>query len=155
MQMAHNEHEMESTLHHLIETCRDGQNGFETAAKAIKDTSLQAELTQYSMQRQRFASDLELALDSIGESSSHEGGSMAGALHRGWMNLKAAIASNDRHAVLAECERGEDSAMKAYREAISAHLSPGLETLIESQYEQVQRVHDRVKELRDSAEMKN
>jgi uncharacterized protein (TIGR02284 family) len=153
MQMAH---EVETTLHHLIETCRDGQNGFETAARAIKDTSLQAELTQYSIQRRRFASDLELALDSIGDSdSSHEGGSMSGALHRGWINLKAAIASDDRHAVLAECERGEDSAVKAYREAISAHLSPGLETLVESQYEQVQRVHDRVKELRDAFEMKN
>jgi uncharacterized protein (TIGR02284 family) len=152
MQMAH---EVESTLHHLIETCRDGQNGFDSAAKAIKDASLQAELTQYSMQRQRFASDLELALDSIGESPSHEGGSMSGTLHRGWMNLKAAIASNDRYAVLSECERGEDSAVKAYREATSAILSPGLETLVESQYEQVQRVHDRVKELRDASQLKH
>jgi uncharacterized protein (TIGR02284 family) len=151
MQMAH---EVESTLHHLIETCRDGQNGFETASKAIKDTSLQAELTQYSMQRQRFASDLELALDAMGDPSK-EGGSISGALHRGWINLKAAVASNDRHAVLAECERGEDSAVKAYREATSVALSPGLETLIESQYEQVQRVHDRVKELRDASEKKN
>jgi uncharacterized protein (TIGR02284 family) len=145
-------HGVESTLQHLIETCRDGQNGFETAAKAIKDTSLQAELTQYSLQRQRFAADLELALDTLGEAK-HEGGSVAGALHRGWMNLKSAIASNDRYAVLAECERGEDSAVKAYREAAAATLAAGLETLIESQYEQVQRVHDRVKELRDAARM--
>ena len=139
-------HGVESTLQHLIETCRDGQNGFETAA------SLQAELTQYSLQRQRFAADLELALDTLGEAK-HEGGSVAGALHRGWMNLKSAIASNDRYAVLAECERGEDSAVKAYREAAAATLAAGLETLIESQYEQVQRVHDRVKELRDAARM--
>jgi uncharacterized protein (TIGR02284 family) len=145
--------EVESTLNHLIEICRDGQKGFEAAAKAMTDSSLQAELTQYSLQRQRFAADLKLILDSMGESP-HEDGSVAGALHRGWINLKAAIAGNNRYAVLAECERGEDSAIKAYREAISSTLSTGLETLVESQYEQVQRVHDRVKELRDAARAK-
>jgi uncharacterized protein (TIGR02284 family) len=142
-------HEVENTLHHLIETCRDGQNGFEAAAKAIKDPSLQAELTQYSLQRQRFAADLEMAVDSPNVAS--DSGSASAALHRGWMNLKAAIASNNRYEVLAECERGEDSAVKAYREAIGSHLAPNLDTLIESQYSQVQRVHDRVKELRDAA----
>jgi uncharacterized protein (TIGR02284 family) len=142
-------HEVESTLNHLIETCRDGQNGFEAAAKAIKDKSLEAELTQYSLQRQRFAADLQSVLSSMSDSSSEESGSISAAMHRGWMNLKAAIASDNRHAVLAECERGEDSAVQAYRDAITGNLATSLETLIESQYEQVQRVHDRVKELRD------
>ncbi len=146
-------HEVGTTVNHLIEICRDGQIGFETAANAIKDTSLQAELTQYSMQRQVFAADLEVALDTMGEPF-RDAGSIAGTLHRGWMNLKAAIASNDRYAVLAECERGEDSAVKAYREAIAGNLSPTLQTLVESQYEQIQRVHDRVKDLRDAARTK-
>jgi uncharacterized protein (TIGR02284 family) len=145
--------EVGSTVNHLIEICRDGQTGFESAAGAIKDTSLQAELTQYSMQRQVFAADLEVALDTMSESF-REAGSIAGALHRGWMNLKAAVASNDRYAVLSECERGEGSAVKAYREAIAGNLSPNLQTLVESQYEQIQRVHDRVKELRDAAKTK-
>jgi uncharacterized protein (TIGR02284 family) len=138
--------EVGPTVNHLIEICRDGQIGFETAAKAVKETSLAAELTQYSMQR-------EVSLDTMGESF-RDAGSVAGALHRGWMNLKAAVASNDRYAVLAECERGEDSAVKAYREAIAGNLSPNLQTLVESQYEQIQRVHDRVKELRDAARAK-
>jgi uncharacterized protein (TIGR02284 family) len=145
--------EVGPTVNHLIEICRDGQTGFETAADAIKDTSLQAELAQYSMQREVFAADLEVALDNLGELF-RDAGSIAGALHRGWMNLKAAIASNDRYAVLAECERGEDSAVKAYREAIAGNLSPSLQTLVESQYEQIQRVHDRVKDLRDAARTK-
>jgi uncharacterized protein (TIGR02284 family) len=146
-------HEIESTLIHLIQICRDGQNGFDTAAKATKDTALRAELTQYSMQRQGFAADLEAALESLGESSD-EDGSAAGALHRGWMNLKAAVVSNDRYAILAECERGEDSAVKTYRQAMSTDLLPTVETLVESQYDQVRRVHDRVKELRDAARAK-
>lgn len=138
-----------SALNHLVEICRDGASGFETAARAVKDSALQAELIQYSLQRQRFAADLQVALNSLGESP--DGGSVAGELRRGWMNLKTAVAGNDRYAVLAECERGEDSAIRAYREAIGSGLPPSLETLVESQCEQLQRVHERVKELRDAA----
>src|ERR1700685_308412 len=114
----HTTQEIGTTVNHLIEICRDGQNGFAAAAKAIKDSSLQAELTQYSQQRRNFAAALEAALDALGESH-HDGGSASGAMHRGWINLKSAIAGNNRYAVLAECERGEDSAVKAYREAVS------------------------------------
>jgi uncharacterized protein (TIGR02284 family) len=142
--------EESTALNHLIEVCRDGQDGFETASEAIGDKVLQSELNQYSLQRMDFAVDLEAALRSMGQPA-HDGGSVAGALHRGWMNLKAAVASNDEYAVLSECERGEDSAVRAYREAIEAHLAPEVETLVEQQYHQVQRVHDRMKQLRDAA----
>jgi uncharacterized protein (TIGR02284 family) len=145
-------HEIESTVHHLIEICRDGQKGFEAAAKAIDDSVLRAELMQYSVQRQEFAGELDSALDERGDvSSTNENGTVSGALHRGWMNIKAAVASNDVHVILAECERGEDSAVEAYRDAVYGILSPKLESIVESQYEQVERVHDRIKTLRDAA----
>ena len=145
-------HQIAETVNHLIEVCRDGQNGFEAAAKATKDTSLQAELMQYSLQRQRFAADLEAAMYSLGEPF-RDSGTVGAALHRGWMNIKAMI-SDDRLAVLEECERGEDSAVTAYRDAMSSTIGSTMGTLIESQYEQIQRVHDRVKELRDAAHAK-
>ena len=142
--------EIGTIVNHLSEVCRDAQNGFDAAAKATKDTSLRAEFVQYSLQRRTFADDLDEILGSMGETP-RSGGSVAGALHRCWINMKVALANNDRYAVLAECERGEDSAVNAYREALASQLPPGVETLVESQYEQVQRVHDRVKELRDAA----
>jgi len=39
---------------------------------------------------------------------------------RGWINLKAALTSKDEHAILAECERGEDSAVAEYKKAMAA-----------------------------------
>ncbi|HVT90196.1 MAG TPA: PA2169 family four-helix-bundle protein [Tepidisphaeraceae bacterium] len=142
-------HDVSDTLNHLLEICRDGEEGFQTAANAIEDPSLKAELMQYSMQRRDFETDLVGALGTFGETA-RERGSVSGAVHRGWINIKAAIAGKNSHAVLAECERGEDSAVEAYRDAINSGLPTEVAPLVESQFEQVQRVHDRVKFLRDS-----
>lgn len=142
--------DVHTVLDHLLETCIDGQNGFETAANAIEDGSLKSELMQYSLQRQDFAAELRAAIAAMGDRPS-ESGSVSAALHRGWINLKSAVASNDKYAVLAECERGEDSALDEYREASHSGLPPVIAPIVQTQYEQVQRVHDRVKALRDAA----
>lgn len=139
-----------STLNELLETCRDGQNGFDTAAKAVNDPALKAELMQYSMQRQDFAAELRAAIAALGDRP-NDGGSVAAAIHRGWIDLKSMVGMSDRHSILAECERGEDSAVKAYREAIQQGLPPVVATIVQTQYEQVQRVHDRVRALRDAS----
>ena len=39
-------------------------------------------------------------------------------MHRAWINLKSAVTSGDDHAILAECERGEDSAVDEYKKAM-------------------------------------
>lgn len=139
-----------SSLNELLETCRDGQNGFDAGAKAVNDPALQAELMQYSMQRQDFAAELRAAIAALGDRPK-DGGSTVAAVHRGWMNLKSMVGMNDRHSILAECERGEDSALKAYRDAIHQGLPPVIMPIVQTQYEQIQRVHDRVRALRDAA----
>jgi uncharacterized protein (TIGR02284 family) len=139
-----------STLNELIQTCIDGQNGFDTAAKAIDDPSLKAELAGYSAQRRDFAAELRRLVAGEGEEPT-ERGSVAAALHRGWINLKNAISTNDRYAILAECERGEDSAVAEYRKAIGVGLPPDCASVVQSQFAAVQRTHDRIKALRDAS----
>jgi len=139
-----------SVLNNLLETCRDGQNGFDTAAKAVDEPGLKAELMQYSMQRQDFAAELRASITSLGEKPS-DSGSVAAAMHRGWINVKSLVTGSSRHSVLDECERGEDSALHAYRDAISAGLPAAVQSVVQSQAEQVQRVHDRIRALRDAS----
>src|SRR5262249_41469722 len=79
-----------------------------------------------------------------------EHGSVSGAMHRGWIDIKTALGANSNHAVLAECERGEDSAEEAYRKALGSTLPPEYSKVVESQFQTVQRTHDRIKALRDS-----
>ena len=115
----------------------------------IDDTSLQSELMGYSAQRRDFANDLQNLVASFGDRPA-QSGSVAGAMHRGWINLRDALTTRDAYAILAECERGEDSAVAEYRKAAEAGLPAEFDQVIESQFAAVQATHDRIKSLRDS-----
>lgn len=136
-------------LNDLVETCKDGQQGFRTAAEDAKDSELARVLTEFSTQRTTFIAELQDRVRALG-GDPEKSGSVGGSLHRGWINLKSAMASNEPHAVLAECERGEDAAVKAYREALDENLDAITRGLVSRQYAAIQAAHDRVKQLRDS-----
>jgi uncharacterized protein (TIGR02284 family) len=138
-----------SVLKDLIETCKDGQHGYRTAAEDAKDAELSRIFTEFAAQRSSFAAELQDRMRSLGDDSTASS-SVSGSLHRGWINLKAALTSNEPHAVLAECERGEDAAVKAYRDALDENLDPVTRGVISRQYASIQVAHDRVKQLRDS-----
>ena len=144
--------EIISTINSLIETLKDGQEGFKQAAGAVKDSNLKSLFNEYSMQRSKFAGELQAQARQLGESDPEESSSTAGAMHRAWIDLKSAITSGDDHAVLAECERGEDSAVKEYKEAIEGdELSAPIREIVARQYGEVKSAHDRIKQLRDTA----
>src|SRR5438874_5672681 len=109
--------EIISTINSLIETLKDGEEGFKQAAEAVKDSNLKSLFYEFSQQRARFATELQSLAMNLGETESEEIICATGAMHRAWINLKSAVTSGDDHAILAECERGEDSAMKEYEEA--------------------------------------
>ena len=79
----------------------------------------------------------------------------AESMHRGWINIKSAVTGKDEHAILAECERGEDSAVAEYRKALDAGDLPAhvAETL-RAQSGVVKAAHDRVRNLRDALVIK-
>src|SRR5581483_6720075 len=110
----------------------DGQKGFETASEAVEDPQLKNELMHYSVQLSNFASELQNLLSVEGEEPAEHGHASA-ALHRGWMNIRSAVSSHDPHAILAECERGEDSAVSAYKDALQHSLQPNTTNILESQ----------------------
>ncbi len=139
-----------STVNSLIETLKDGQEGFKQAAEGVADSQLKSLFNEYSRQRSRFASELQNQAEMLGESKPEESSSAAGALHRAWINLKSAVTSGDDHAILAECERGEDSAVKEYEKATKEDLSPSLRDIVSRQYSDVKSAHDRIRNLRDT-----
>lgn len=138
-----------STLNDLVEICKDGQLGFRTAAGDAKDAELARIFTEFTAQRTSFIAELQDRVRSLG-ADPEQSGTVSGTLHRGWIDLKSAISSNEPHSVLAECERGEDAAVKAYREALEENLDPISRGIISRQYASIQAAHDRIKQLRDS-----
>ena len=143
-------HDITSTLDDLIQTCIDGKDGFAAAADGVDDPSLRAELQGYSSQRQDFATDLRTLVAAFGQEPTDRG-SVAAAAHRGWIKLRDALTTNDRYAILAECERGEDVAVASYRKALGVGLPPEYAQVVQTQYAAIQRTHDRIKALRDAA----
>jgi len=148
-----------STLNTLIETCEDGAKGFETAAEGLQDSSDRELFTQYARERAQCAEELRAEVRRLG-GNPEEGGSISGAAHRGWMNIKSAIAGKKDSAIVAEAERGEDVAVQTYRNAVQAELPPEVQPKIQRQFTQVKAAHDRVRELekryeRESAPTRN
>lgn len=138
-----------SVLNSLIETCKDGQEGFRSAAEDVENPALKSLFSELSMQREQFASELQVLVRGFGEEY-EKSGSVAGAMHRGWIDLKSALSSGDDHSVLVECERGEDSAVAEYQDALEHdELPENIQHAIQRQYIEVQAAHDRVRDLRD------
>lgn len=141
-----------STLNNLIETCKDGEEGFREAAEHIQRQDLRSIFNEYSRQRTQFASELQNLVSRIGGDPEHRG-SVAASLHRGWMNLKSAITGRDDNAILSECERGEDSAVRNYQDALAHDLPSDIRSVVEEQYRQILEAHNRIKTLRDNSRM--
>ena len=139
-----------STLNGLIETCKDGQNGFKEAAEGVDRSDLKSLFYEFSQQRSQFAGELQSLVQSLGGDPENSG-SVAAALHRGWINIKSAVTGKDEGAILNECERGEDSAKNAYKNALEEALPANIMETVQTQYAAVQAAHDRVKALRDAA----
>jgi uncharacterized protein (TIGR02284 family) len=139
-------------IDNLIETLKDGQEGFKQAAESVRNPALKTLFSDYSQQRSRFATALQSEARSHGETKPENSSSTAGALHRGWINLKSAITGGDEHAILAECERGEDSAVEEYKKALDDGLTPSAQDLVSRQFTEVKAAHDRIRSLRDASE---
>lgn len=140
-----------STINGLIETLKDGEKGFKEASEAVKDPQLKSLFEQYSQQRHRFATELQAQAQNLGESSPEKSSSTAGAMHRAWINLKSAVTSGDDKAILNECERGEDSAVHEYQDAMSDGLTGTAREIVARQFTEIKSAHDRVRNLRDTA----
>jgi uncharacterized protein (TIGR02284 family) len=146
--MANNTTDIRSTLNNLIETLKDGEQGFREAAGHLRSEALRTQFLSYAQQRARFAAELQREVATIG-GVPETSGSAAGVLHRGWIGLKSMLTNGDDHSVLAEAEKGEDSAVKNYREALAKDLPRDIHDVIENQYKDILAVHNQVRALRD------
>ena len=135
-------------LDDLLECSRDGEYGFRTSAERADSPELKSLLERRAQECAIAAAELESAIRSHGGEPS-SGGTMAGALHRGWVSVKAALSTYDDKAVLEECERGEDVAVARYNKALENALPPAVRTLVERQAQGVKRNHNEVRALRN------
>jgi uncharacterized protein (TIGR02284 family) len=138
-----------STLNDLIQTARDGENGFRAAAERVDDSNLRHLFESYAQQRSEFAAELQLEVRRLAQDPVDSGHATA-ALHRGWMDLKAGLTGRDEASVISECERGEDMAVGVYRKALDSQLPEDLRMVVQRQFDEVQQAHDHIRSLERS-----
>jgi uncharacterized protein (TIGR02284 family) len=137
-----------SVLNNLIETCKDGENGFKSAAEALKSPAIKAKFSAYAAERGQMGRDLQAEVRRLG-GDPEKSGSTAGAMHRGWLDLKAVLTGHDDHAIVAEAERGEDVAKTAFEGALKESLPASARALVQEFAAKVRRAHDDVRSIRD------
>jgi uncharacterized protein (TIGR02284 family) len=146
--MMKDRNEVIDVIQNLIETCRDGQNGFRDAAEHIKDPTIRSFFNQQSLERANFAAELEQIAVRLGDRDVDRSGSTAAAVHRAWIDFKANVGLGDA-GVVSAAETGEDSAKKAYQDALKENLPGDVRSVVERQAQSVVQGHDRVRDIRD------
>lgn len=130
----------------LLRTIKDGEEGFATAAQDVDSKELRDLFTRLSLERASFRSELQKLVQSLGEPQPTAEGSVMGAAHRGWIELRAVVATQNEEAILDECGRGEDSAVAAFTKALEQELPSTVRVVIADQCGKIEAsrtlVHD-------------
>ncbi len=139
---------VETVLNELIETSKDGEKGFLKSAQDAHSTELKSLFSACAMRCAEGARELQGVVRASG-GDPERSGSVAGALHRGWINVREAVTSRDDKAILEECERGEDYAKAQYKKALEQDLPANVRAVVQRQHQGVVANHDKVRALRD------
>lgn len=137
-------------LNDLLENARDGEYGFRTCAEQVETANAkQLFFTRAEGCRQAGEELMQWIRKYGGEPAS--GGTVAGALHRGWVQVKGTVGADSELSILESCERGEDSAIARYRKALKQALPVDVRAVVQKQAEGAQRNHDQIRDLRNAA----
>jgi uncharacterized protein (TIGR02284 family) len=143
------QNEMHLALNSLINILLDSQKGFADIGEHLKDETLKRYFLAESLKRASFRGDLEEVLHQAGVHDIKESGTTAGAIHRVWGDLKAKLGGGD-HALLETAEQGEDTAKKAYADALDQDLPLPVRQMVAEQQAHVLTSHDFVRSHRDA-----
>jgi uncharacterized protein (TIGR02284 family) len=135
-------------LNELIETCKDGELGYRTAAENVRNTQLETIFSDYSKQREEFARQLHAEIQRLGGGST-DSGTVGATIFRGWMDLKSALAGGGGPAMIASCETGEDSAAAAFERVVDMDISGPAKSLVEKQYAKIKEAHAHMVRLKE------
>ena len=133
----------------LIRTLENGKEGFNKAAEKLDDndrSDVATKFREFAQQRAVMSDELKVIAASYGDNIEQRS-TVPGALHRGWIAVKDALTGDDADAVIAAAETGEDHAVKEYREALEADISPEFRPIVARQHASVQAAHDYVRSL--------
>jgi uncharacterized protein (TIGR02284 family) len=136
-------------LNRLIRICIDGEAGFLVVSESVRNRGLKALFKTYAQQRSQFADMLKEEVKKLGGTPRMEG-TMPASLHRGWINIKAAMTIGQystENVALSESERGERTAVRTYEKVLAGSLPADIKTLVQDQHYAIKGVHAQIQQM--------
>ena len=138
-----------SDLNTLLTRNYDAEKGYHKAAEHVKDPDLKRMFEVYSDQRYHFGHDLKGEITSMG-GEPDKGASVASGAHRTWMDIKSMLSSDDTESMLEECIRGEEAAVKNYKEVLEhTDLPATTRTVLNDHVTKIEEALYQVRELEE------
>jgi uncharacterized protein (TIGR02284 family) len=144
--MSHNQDLRVDHLNHLTAINRDAEGGFRAGAETIQNSELETLFAGFARRHAKFATELREEITRIGGTVT-DAGTIGGALHKGWMELKSALSGHSSAAVLGSCESGEESAEIAYNDVCDLIPAGQTHTLLEKQRQQIKEIRTHLARL--------
>ncbi len=139
-------------LNSLVIINNDRIAGYETASSETDEQDLKTMFAQFITTSKKNKKELVVEVTKLGGEIA-EGTLLSGKFYRAWMEVKVALSSKDRKAILDSCEFGEDVAVDAYTEALADNMddiTAEQKTMLNDQQLLIKADHDKVKALRDA-----
>ncbi len=122
--MENNNHSTNEKLNRLIDIAEDGKEGYENAAKDVKDDAVKSSFLLFAKERSIYAAQLREIVHQLNGEAEDNGGDAKGSMHRVWMDVKAIFTSGDTEAIVNACITGEEAAVKEYKSVLDDSLIP-------------------------------
>ena len=135
------------TLNHLIEVGKDGELTCMNGARGVDNAEMRGILTGTAEACRNSVTELQALVSALG-AVPRDRGTMAGMMHRGWMEVMHIIAPHNDDAVLQLCEREEEAARREYRSALTRDMPENIRSVLLRQYEGMQKYHERIHAMR-------
>ena len=136
-------------LNNLLEKTYDAEKGYKKAAENTDNSNLKTYFQRKAQERYDFGHELKTEIKAFGQEVD-KGGSVTGAAHRAWMDVKAFFSADDAESMLEEAIRGEKASLEEYKEVLKeTSLPTSTSTVLNQQAQKIAAGLSTIKRLED------
>jgi uncharacterized protein (TIGR02284 family) len=148
-----NDKKIIEVLNDLIKINNDRIQGYQKAAENVEASDARLKSLFYQISEESYDCRRELSeqVTALGGEPAEDSTTAPGKIYRVWMDVKVTFSGNDTQSTLNACEFGEDSAQKAYKEALALGKDFPREIIdmIQKQKNLLKMSHDLIRNMRD------
>ena len=136
-------------IQELIQANLDSADGFSEAARRSDHIQIATLFTELESERRSFSSALQCYVGGNGEKPVNDG-TWRAALHRTWIDFRAALSDRDPRVMLIEAIRSETQLKDAYETILRETAGSAVNDVLTRQYAAIKTGHDRITEIREN-----